>query len=115
MTNQELEYKVLRILESIPDLKQRQLSEWFGISLGKTHCLIRSLINVGWIKLENFQRSDNKCGYLYLLTPKGISEKAAISIRFLKRKQQEYNNLHLEISKLEKEVRQQKISKNRKF
>ena len=108
MINQELEYRALKILEQKPDLTQRQLSEALGVSLGKTNFLLKSLIDVGWVKLDNFQRSDNKWGYAYLLTPMGVAEKAAITLRFLKRKQQEHNDLQLEIARLQQEVQQQK-------
>ena len=108
MTNQELEYRALKILEQQPDLTQRQLAKELGISLGKTHYLVKSLIDVGWIKLDNFQKSDNKWGYAYLITPMGISEKAAITARFLVRKKREYSALHDEIEQLQEEVRQQK-------
>ena len=107
MSNQELEYRALKILEQQPDLTQRQLAEALGVSLGKTHYLVKSLIDVGWVKLDNFQKSDNKWGYAYLLTPKGIAEKAAITARFLVKKQREYNALHDEIAHLQEEVRQQ--------
>lgn len=107
MINQELEYRVLKLLERQPDLTQRQLSKALGVSLGKTNYLLKSLIAVGWIKLDNFQRSDNKWCYAYLLTPSGMTEKAAITLRFLKRKKQEYNDLQLEIAQLQQEVQQQ--------
>ena len=107
MENQEFEYRVLKILEHQPDLTQRQLAKKLGVSLGKTHYLLKSLIDVGWIKLDNFQRSDNKMGYSYLLTPKGIVEKAGITTRFLVRKQREYTKLQEEIAQLQEEVRQQ--------
>ena len=107
MSNQELEYRALKILEQQPDLTQRQLAEELGVSLGKTHYLVKSLIDVGWVKLDNFQKSDNKWGYAYLLTPMGIAEKAAITARFLVRKQREYNELQEEIAHLQEEVRQQ--------
>lgn len=107
MTNQELEYRALKILERQPDLTQRQLAEELGVSLGKTNYLVKSLINVGWIKLDNFQRSDNKWSYAYLLTPMGIVEKAAITARFLIRKQREHTQLQEEIIQLQEEVRQQ--------
>ena len=106
MTNQELEYRALKILEQQPDLTQRQLAEELGVSLGKTHYLVKSLIDVGWVKLDNFQKSNNKWGYAYLLTPTGIAEKAAITARFLVRKQREYNDLQQEIAQLQEEVRQ---------
>lgn len=110
MTNQELEYRVLKILEKHPDFTQRQLSEELGVSLGKTHYVLKSLINVGWIKLDNFKKSSNKWGYAYFLTPSGVSEKAAITVRFLKRKKREFNNLEMEIAQLQEEIKQQNKS-----
>jgi EPS-associated MarR family transcriptional regulator len=107
MMNQELEYRMLKLLEQKPDLTQRQLSRELGVSLGKTHYLIKSLVEVGWVKLENFQRSDSKWGYVYLLTPKGILEKASITARFLVRKQEEYLQLQQEIEQLKHEVMEQ--------
>ena len=107
MVDQELEYRALKVLEQQPDLTQRQLAEQLGVSLGKTHYLVKSLIDVGWVKIGNFQRSDNKWGYAYLLTPMGIVEKAAITARFLVRKQREYTQLQQEIAQLQEEVRQQ--------
>jgi len=107
MTNQELEYRALKILEQQPDLTQRQLAKELGVSLGKAHYLVKSLIDVGWVKLDNYQKSNNKWGYAYLLTPMGIAEKAAITAQFLLRKQREYNELRQEIAQLQKEVLQQ--------
>ena len=107
MSNQELEYRALKILERHPDLTQRQLAEKLGISLGKTHYLVKSLIDVGWVKLDNFQKSNNKWCYAYLLTPMGIAEKTAITARFLIKKQREYNALKDEIAQLQAEVRSQ--------
>ena len=106
MNNQELEYLTLKLLEQHSDITQRQLAKEFNVSLGKTHYLLRSLINVGWVKLDNFQRSDNKWGYAYLLTPNGILEKTAITARFLTKKKQEYSDLQLEIQQLQEEVKQ---------
>ena len=113
MTNQELEYRALKILEQQPDLTQRQLAEALGVSLGKTHYLVKSLIDLGWVKLDNFQKSNSKWGYAYLLTPMGIAEKAAITVRFLVRKQGEYNELQQEIAQLQKEVRHQQGLNNK--
>jgi len=109
MINQELEYRALKILEQQPDVTQRQLSEALGVSLGKTNYLVKSLINVGWVKFGNFQCSDSKWGYAYLLTPRGIMEKAAITARFLIRKQREYNDLQEEIAELQAEVNLQQL------
>ena len=87
-------------------MTQREIAKKLNVSLGKTHYLIKSLIDVGWVKLDNFQRSDNKLGYAYLLTPSGIIEKAVITAQFMKRKQQEYSELHLEIQQLQEEIKQ---------
>ena len=106
MNKLELEYRALKLLEQQPDMTQRQIAEELNVSLGKTHYLIKSLIDVGWVKLDNFQRSDNKWGYAYLLTPNGIIEKAVITAQFLTRKQREFNDLQLEIQHLQKEVNQ---------
>ena len=104
MIKQELEYRVLRLLERQPDLTQRQLSQELGVSLGKTHYVVKSLVDVGWIKLGNFRRSNNKLGYMYLLTPKGIVQKTAITARFLASKQLEYDALREEIKLLREEL-----------
>ena len=104
MPNDEIQLSVLRLLEQNPQLTQRQLSAELGVSLGKTHYIVKSLIDVGLVKLDNFQRSDNKWGYAYLLTPKGIKEKAAITVRFLARKQDEFRRLEREIEILKSEV-----------
>lgn len=104
MSKQELEYRVLKLVEKQPTITQRQLSKELGVSLGKTHYVIKALVKVGWIKLENFKRSDNKLGYAYLLTPTGVLEKAQITRRFLVRKQQEYESLKREIEQLQTEV-----------
>ena len=104
MTNEEIEYKILRLLEANPELSQRQLSLALGVSLGKAHYVLKSLLDVGWVKLNNFRGSHNKLGYAYVLTPVGIVEKAAITVRFLARKQREYAALQAEIQVLRAEV-----------
>ena len=111
MANQELKYRALKILEAHPNCTQRQLSRELGVSLGKTHYLVKSFIDVGWIKLGNFKKSDSKLGYAYLLTPTGVSEKAAITLNFLKKKKQEYIELQREISQLQKEIKEQQLDR----
>ena len=96
--------KALRVLEEHPELSQRQLAKALGISLGKTHYILNSLIDVGLVKVDNFKRSDNKLGYAYLLTPRGLVEKAKVTKRFLARKQREYKALERQIADLTKEV-----------
>ena len=104
MSSEEIEYKALKLLAANPELSQRQLSSDLGVSLGKAHYVLKSLIDVGWVKLNNFRGSNNKLGYAYVLTPDGIAEKAAITVRFLARKQREYIELQAEIEALRDEV-----------
>jgi EPS-associated MarR family transcriptional regulator len=85
-------------------MSQRELSKELGVSLGKTHYILSSLIEVGLVKADNFRRSDNKLGYAYLLTPKGIAEKAAVTTRFLARKRREYIEIEQQIADLSREV-----------
>ena len=100
--------QALKLLEKNPELTQRELAVELGISLGKTHYMVKALIDIGWIKLDNFQRSNNKWGYAYLLTPMGLAEKAAITVRFLARKQEEYRRLERQIADLSVEVESMK-------
>ena len=104
MNKSDAEYLMLKKLEDNPHLTQRELSEELGLSLGKTNYVIKALVNKGWLKLNNFKRSDNKLGYIYLLTPKGITEKTILSQKFLSRKSEEYNRLKEEIEKLKSEL-----------
>ena len=105
MSNYELEYRVLKWLQNNPNITQRQLASELGVSLGKVNFLLKSLTQVGWVKLENFKRSDNKMGYAYLLTPTGLLEMAKITRFFLERKEIEYQQLEDEIQQLRAEVK----------
>ena len=103
MHKSDTEYIILKILKDNPKMTQRQLSKELGLSLGKTNYVIHALIDKGWMKLSNFKRSDNKLGYLYLLTPEGVTEKAILAQNFLIRKSEEYNRLKEEIEILKNE------------
>ena len=104
MHKSDAEYLILKKLKDNPYLTQRQLSKELGISLGKTNYVINALIDKGWLKLKNFKRSDKKLGYSYLLTTQGITEKAILAQKFLKKKSDEYNRLKEEIENLRKEL-----------
>ena len=104
MHKSDTEYLVLKKLEHHPHLTQRELSKELGLSLGKTNYVIKALTDKGWLKLNNFKRSDKKLGYIYLLTPIGISEKTTLAQKFLRRKSEEYNRLKEEIEKLKNEL-----------
>ena len=104
MSDEKYTLAALKLLEKNPELTQRELAVELGLSLGKTHYVLKSLVDIGLVKVANFQRSDNKWGYAYLLTPRGIAEKAAITVRFLARKQEEFKQLEREIEVLKSEV-----------
>ena len=98
----DLEYKILKNIEANPSLTQRQLAKELDVSLGKVNYVIRALLDIGWVKIDNFRKSDNKIGYLYFLTPEGIAQKTIITQQFLQRKIEEYDNLKKEIEELQK-------------
>ena len=100
----ESHLKVLRILETNPQISQRELSEALGVSLGKTNYCLKALLDKGLIKIQNFRNSKNKLAYSYLLTPHGIEQKAHMTLRYLQKKTQEYDLLRLEIAELKREI-----------
>jgi EPS-associated MarR family transcriptional regulator len=104
-TQEETHYKVMCLLEENPDLTQRELAQSLGVSVGSVNYCLRALVDKGWVKMKNFATSKNKFGYIYVLTPTGMAEKAAITHRFLLRKMYEYEQLKAEIEALKSEVK----------
>ena len=102
-----IHYRVLKLLKENPDLSQREMAKRLGISNGGMHYCLNALMEKGLIKLENFTNSRHKFGYFYMLTPKGIAQKTALTSRFLERKMAEYEALREEIEmlKLDEAVR----------
>lgn len=96
--------KVLKLLEQNPRITQRQLASELGFSLGKVNYCLKALVGKGLVKANNFKTSANKRAYVYALTPRGLEEKARISVNFLKRKLQEYDALKAEIEQLQREI-----------
>lgn len=101
---EDTRFRVLRLLQERPEMSQRDLAKAVGISAGGAHYVIKSLVEKGFVKLGNFSASDDKRRYMYVLTPKGLAEKAAITRRFLERKVEEYEALRNEIAELRAEV-----------
>jgi EPS-associated MarR family transcriptional regulator len=100
----ERHYKLLKLLEDNPGLSQRELARELDISLGSTNYALRALVSRGWVKAQNFRRSDNKKAYLYKLTPSGIAEKTRLAYHFLQSKRVEHERLMQEIEQLRAEV-----------
>ena len=90
-------FKVLRSIQKHPKSSQRMLAKDLGFSLGKLNYCIKALQQKGLVKIQNFQKNPNKVNYLYVITPKGISEKAKLTLNFMKRKMKEYDELKEEL------------------
>ena len=97
-------YRVLRLIEEQPEVSQRELARALGVSLGKTHYLMKALLDKGLVKADNFRRSDNKLAYAYLLTPSGIAAKLELTRAFLRLKESEYQAALGEIERLRREL-----------
>ncbi|MEK7345082.1 MAG: MarR family EPS-associated transcriptional regulator [Pseudomonadota bacterium] len=97
-------FRVLRMLQDNPDMTQREIAEKLGISTSGLNYCLKALIDKGWVKVQNFSQSKNKFGYIYVLTPQGIAEKAVLTGSFLKRKMQEYESLRAEIEALQSDL-----------
>jgi EPS-associated MarR family transcriptional regulator len=105
MLSDETRYKLMRLLEENPAMSQRDVARELGISLGKVNYCLQALMNKGWIKAANFKNSQNKAAYMYLLTPRGVEQKANLALEYLQIKMREYENLRAEIEQVREEAR----------
>jgi EPS-associated MarR family transcriptional regulator len=108
MLTDELRYRLLKALEYNPNLSQRAIAKELGISLGKVNFCLNALLDVGWVKAQNFKNSDNRLKYAYVLTPQGIEEKAKVTSRFLLRKLEEHVEIEAEIVQIRKVLNESK-------
>jgi EPS-associated MarR family transcriptional regulator len=92
------------MLQDNPDMTQREIAEKLGVSTSGLNYCLNALIDKGYLKVQNFSQSKNKFGYVYVLTPQGIAEKAQLTGRFLRRKMAEYEALRAEIESLHAEA-----------
>ncbi len=97
--NSEDYFKILRKIQKDPKYSQRKLAHELGFSLGKLNYCLKALQQKGFIKIKNFKKNPNKLNYFYVLTPKGILEKTKLTINFMKRKMNEYEELKDELKK----------------
>lgn len=106
MLDETTHYTLLKTLEENPGLSQRDLARKLGVSLGKINYCLNALVEKGCLKVNNFRNSNNKMAYAYLLTPRGVEQKARMTVQFLKYKVQEYEKLRAEIEELQHEAEQ---------
>lgn len=92
----EINFQVLRKISNESGLSQRKMANQLGFSLGKINYCLRELQKKGLVKVKKFKKNPNKIGYLYILTPKGITTKARVTINFMKQKADEYKQLKSE-------------------
>ncbi len=97
-------YSILTRLARDPDASQRSLAQELGVSVGKVNYCIRALLEKGLLKANSFRNSANKRAYMYYLTPKGLEEKARVTVRYLRHKMAEYENLKSEIDQLKRDA-----------
>ena len=97
MDDNQDHFNVLRKINSKPKTTQRKLAEELGFSLGKLNYCLRALQDKGLVKIENFKKNPRKINYIYVLTPKGISQKTKLTINFMKKKMKEYDELKKEL------------------
>lgn len=101
---ENLDFELLYLIEKEPGLSQREIADRLGVSLGKVNYCLKGLADKGAIKLGNFRASRDKLRYVYVLTPKGISQRIAMTKRFLRRKLEEYERLKAQIEALERDL-----------
>lgn len=99
MKDSQDHFNVLRKIQKKPKSTQRELAGDLGFSLGKLNYVLKALKKKGLVKIKNFRNNENKLNYIYILTSKGISEKANLTISFMKLKMKEYDALKKEIEK----------------
>jgi len=99
----EITYKLLKLIEEAPQMSQREIAKKMGVSLGKVNYCLKAMIDKGFIKVRNFYKNKSKSAYVYFLTPNGLEEKAKVTYRFLHRKMNEFENIKSEIRRLKQE------------
>ena len=104
MLTDEYRYRILKLLEDNPGASQRDIARELGVSLGRVNFCLQALVGKGLIKANNFRNSTTKQTYLYLLTPKGLDEKAKVTLRFLKSKLAEYEVIKRELEELKRDA-----------
>jgi len=105
MPESDLDYELLRQIADQPTASQRNLAARLGVSVGKVNYCLRALVEKGWVKANNFRRSDNKLAYAYLLTPRGMTAKVRLAHDFLARKEHEFQCLQNDIAALRSELK----------
>ena len=73
-------YKILEEISEDDSITQRRLSQKLGIALGLTNLYVKRLIKKGYIMAKTMPRNR----IAYNLTPRGIAEKGALTLEYMK-------------------------------
>ena len=115
MPQEDVRFRVLRLLSQNPEMSQRDLAAAVGISTGSIHYVLKALVDKGLVKLGHFTASKDKRRYAYVLTPKGIATRATLTRRFLARKIAEYEMLKSEIEEVRGELTEPEFAEFQNF
>tara|TARA_B000000441_G_C21692778_1_gene320712 strand:- start:411 stop:722 length:312 start_codon:yes stop_codon:yes gene_type:complete len=90
---------LMHYIQEDGEVSQRQIAKKTGFSIGKVNYCLKALLDLGFVKMQNFSKSNKKMNYVYILTPKGIKEKSVVTKKFIIKKKQEYDKLISYINK----------------
>lgn len=107
---EDVHFRLLRLLETNPELSQRDLAKALGVSTGGVHYVLSAFVKKGLVKLGNFRAAADKRRYSYVLTPKGIAAKTDLTKRFLSRKLSEYEILKTEIEEIGQDLPESELA-----
>ena len=93
-TISEDQLDLMHLIHKDSEASQRLIAQNIGFSIGKVNYCLKSLVDIGYVKIHNFNNSSKKINYAYVLTPKGLKEKTAITKQFIKKKKKEYDKLN---------------------
>ena len=85
---------LMHYIQEDGEVSQRQIAKKTGFSIGKVNYCLKALLDLGFVKMQNFSKSNKKMNYVYILTPEGIKEKTAVAKKFIIKKKQEYDKLN---------------------
>ena len=106
---QEVRYRLLKILSNDSNLTQREMAKSMGVSLGKVNYCLSELAKKGFVKVDRLKASKSKTQYIYVLTPQGLEEKARLTLSFLRRKTREYEEIKRQIRELALEIEDERM------
>lgn len=99
-----LDFELLYLLETEPELGQREIAARLGISLGHVNNRLKILMSKGSIEFAKPGDTSDKSPHAYRLTPSGASNRLAQTERFLRDKLAEYERLKAQIDDLQRTV-----------